>query len=325
MAMPLPSAASRDRAAAGTSRCWWPIRPLHFIDACRSAGNVPTQDALTGAVTCCTTWSSPSFDMAASWWVRRNAGVLYGSNPRTIPLPGGAHARGRLRGHRASIVASEMAQHLVRRPAAIDRRLVSLARGKDGELRALLPPETEAVLLLEFEEGSPAAAAARARDLIEHLSKREHHCSWNSLATDLEEIDRIWRLRESILPGLYGLRGGSAPIAFAEDVGVPRSQLARFLREVQELLKRHQVVASFLVHAGTGQIHTRPFLDLQRPEQVTQLFQVGDAVHQLALELGGTVSTQHGVGLGGHPGSSVNTRPLRCLPQDQDCSTPNRS
>jgi FAD/FMN-containing dehydrogenase/Fe-S oxidoreductase len=222
---------------------------------------------------------------------------------RTIPLPAGrAIALVGFDAIESAIVASETA--LAFGPAAcelIDRRLVSLARDKGGELRALLPSETEAVLLLEFEEDSAAAAAARARDLLEHLSRREHKCSWTSCATDLEEIDRLWRLRESILPGLYGLRGGSTPIAFAEDVAVPRDQLARFLHEVQELLKRHQVVASFLVHAGTGQVHTRPFLDLQRPEEAARLFQVGEAVHQLALELGGTVSTQHGVGLARTP------------------------
>jgi FAD/FMN-containing dehydrogenase/Fe-S oxidoreductase len=222
---------------------------------------------------------------------------------RTIPLPGGrAIALAGFDSLEAAIGVSEQA--LTFGPAAcelIDRRLVSLARGKGGELRALLPAEAEAVLLMEFEEDSPAIAAARARDLLEHLQRNEQRCTWISSANELDDIDRLWRLRESILPSLYGLRSGSPPVAFVEDIAVPRGQLAHFLHEVQELLKRHEVVASFLVHAGTGQVHTRPFLDLQRPEDVTRLFQVGDAIHHLALELGGTVSTQHGVGLSRTP------------------------
>ena len=222
---------------------------------------------------------------------------------QTIPLPGGrAIALAGFESLERAIQASDQA--LAFGPAAcelIDRRLVSLARGKGGELRALLPAEAEAVLLMEFEEETPAAAADRARALLEHLRGKEHDCTWTSAATDLGDIQRLWRLRESILPSLYGMRSGAPPVAFVEDIAVPREQLTHFLHEIQELLKRHEVVASFLIHAGTGQVHTRPFLDLQLPSDVTRLFQLGDAIHQLALELGGTVSTQHGVGLARTP------------------------
>jgi FAD/FMN-containing dehydrogenase/Fe-S oxidoreductase len=222
---------------------------------------------------------------------------------RTIPLSGGrAIALAGFDSLEQAIQASEHA--LAFGPSAcelIDRRLVSLARGKSGELLALLPAETEAVLLLEFEEESPAAATDRAKDLLAQLRRGQQRCSWTSCATSPEEIEQLWRLRESILPGLYGLRSGAPPVAFLEDIAVPRSELGRFLHHVQELLKHHEVVASFLIHAGTGQVHTRPFLDLQKADDVARLFQLGEAVHQLALTLGGTVSTQHGVGLARTP------------------------
>jgi FAD/FMN-containing dehydrogenase/Fe-S oxidoreductase len=222
---------------------------------------------------------------------------------QTIPLPGGrAIALAGFDSLEQAIHASDQA--LAFGPSAcelIDRRLVSLARGKSGELLALLPADTEAVLLLEFEEHSPAAAIATAKDLLTHLRRGPWRCSWTSCATSAAEIEQLWGMRESILPGLYGLRSGAPPVAFFEDIAVPRAELAHFLHDVQELLKRHEVVASFLIHAGTGQVHTRPFLDLQKPEDVARLFQVGEAVHQLALEMGGTVSTQHGVGLARTP------------------------
>ena len=222
---------------------------------------------------------------------------------RTIPLPGGRSlALAGFDALDAAIGASRRA--LAFQPSAcelIDRRLVSLARGKGGELRALLPAESEAVLLLEFEETSPAAAADRAKELIARLTQSGDRPAWTATLTEPTDIERVWQLRESIVPSLYGLRGGSAPIAFVEDVAVPLDQLGRFLHEVQETLKRYEVVASFLVHAGAGQVHTRPFLDMHRPEEAARLFQVGEAIHQLALEMGGTVSTQHGVGLARTP------------------------
>src|SRR6202011_1342499 len=95
--------------------------------------------------------------------------------------------------------------------------------------------------------------------------------------------------------------GGPPPLAFIEDVGVPVEELPVYLRRVQDILQRHETTASFLVHAATGQVHTRPFLDLRRPESVSKLWAIAEEVHSLALSLGGTVSTQHGTGLARTP------------------------
>ena len=74
-----------------------------------------------------------------------------------------------------------------------------------------------------------------------------------------------------------------------------------YLHRVQEILKRREITASFLVHAGSGQVHTRPFLDLERSADVSLLWAIAEEIHGLALELGGTVSTQHGTGLARTP------------------------
>src|SRR5439155_6312205 len=100
---------------------------------------------------------------------------------------------------------------------------------------------------------------------------------------------------------LYALRGGRQPIAFIEDVGVPPEELPTYLHRVQEVLQRHETMASFLVHAGAGQVHARPFLDLGRPNDVAKLWAIADEVYDVALELGGTISTQHGTGLARTP------------------------
>src|SRR5206468_2814483 len=90
-------------------------------------------------------------------------------------------------------------------------------------------------------------------------------------------------------------------VAVVEDVGVPPDRLADYLDGVQKVLQQHEASASFLIHAGTGQVHARPFLDLRRPEDVGKLHAIAEDVHALALELGGTVSSQHGVGIARTP------------------------
>src|SRR5262249_41232092 len=116
-----------------------------------------------------------------------------------------------------------------------------------------------------------------------------------------DEIDDLWRLRESALPSLYGLRGGPQPVAFIEDVAVPVEELSRYLLRVQDALQKPGTTASFLVHAAPGQVPTRPVPDLQRPEDVAKMWAIAEEVHALALELGGTVSSQHGTGLARTP------------------------
>ncbi len=222
---------------------------------------------------------------------------------RTIPLPAG---RGLvLLGFGSLDAALRAAQRtLPTGPAAcelLDRRLVTLARGRGAESAALVPSAAEAVLLVEYESDTPAGARTAALELAERFQRSERLALSAATAFEPEEIEHLWSLRATAMPGLYGMRGGPQPIAFVEDVGVPPEELAVFLRRVQEALKRHETIASFLIHAGSGQVHTRPFLDLQKPADVAKLWALAEEIHGVALELGGTVSSQHGTGLARTP------------------------
>src|SRR5207249_8221448 len=86
--------------------------------------------------------------------------------------------------------------------------------------------------------------------------------------------------------------------------------LPEFLTQTQNVLQRFELTASFLVHALTGQVHTRPLVDLDNPSDREKLWPVAEAVHALALSLGGTVSTQHGVGIARTPWVERQAGPL---------------
>jgi FAD/FMN-containing dehydrogenase/Fe-S oxidoreductase len=222
---------------------------------------------------------------------------------RTVPLPAGrALVLLGFPSLDAALRATQAA--LPTQPAAcelLDRRVLSLARGGDGAIANLIVPGAEAVLLIEYESESVAGARQSAIDLAELLERGERLALQARVALEPEEIDRFWGVREAALPSLYGLRGGAQPLAFIEDVGVPPEELPRYLHRVQEILQQHETTASFLIHAAAGQVHTRPFLDLRRPEDVARLRPLADAVYALALDLGGTISTQHGTGLARTP------------------------
>ena len=232
---------------------------------------------------------------------------------RTLPLPGGQaltllgfssleHAlRGAQLAHATGPAACEL----------LDRRLLSLAKGGDATRAAtLIPASVEAVLLVEYEADSPAEASRAAQGLVEQLRFGERLAIHALVASDQEEHAALWQLREVALPSLYGLRGGAQPVPLVEDVGVPLDALPEYLRRVQEILQQHQITASFLIHAGTGQVHTRPFLDLRQPDHVTRLWELAEQIHALAMDLGGTISTQHATGLARTPWVARQFGPL---------------
>ena len=232
---------------------------------------------------------------------------------RTIPLPGG---KAMLLVGFASLDGSLQAVQLTlpSRPSAcelIDRRLLSLARTSEAaKVAALVPPQAEAVLLVEYEADTPGEARNAVLELADRLYRHERLALEAVPAFEHDAIDRLWQLREVALPTLYSLRGGAQPLAFVEDVAVPLDNLHRYLHGVQEVLKQHETTASFLIHAGAGQVHTRPFIDLDRPEDIARLTAIAEAIHTLAIDLGGTVSTQHGTGLARTPWVARQYGPL---------------
>jgi FAD/FMN-containing dehydrogenase/Fe-S oxidoreductase len=232
---------------------------------------------------------------------------------RTIPLPGGrALALASFGSLDAAVRGAQWAART--KPSAcelLDRRLLALARG-DGAVAALVPAGAEAALLVEYESDGPAQARRLARDLAGRLRDEGLTVSAR-VAGGEEEVARFWRVRNSALPSLYALRGAEQPLAFVEDVGVPPEALGEYLHRVQEVLQEHETTASFLVHAAAGQVHMRPFLDLGRPEDAGRLWALADAVYEVALELGGTISAQHGTGLARTPWVGRQYGPLAAV------------
>ncbi len=227
-------------------------------------------------------------------------GVFTQATLRTIPLPAGQCVV------LLGFDRLDSALHVVTRAIdggavacdLLDRRLLALARAAAA---MPLPAAVEAALLVEYEAGSPAEARDRGLALVEAVQRIDRLSVHARVASEPEEIEQVFRLRESALPGLYGMRGRTQAVPCIEDVGVPPGILGAFLDGLQKVLQQHEATASFLVHAAAGQVHARPFLDLRRPEDVSRLRALAEDVHALVLELGGTVSTQHGTGIARTP------------------------
>jgi FAD/FMN-containing dehydrogenase/Fe-S oxidoreductase len=223
---------------------------------------------------------------------------------RTVPLPGGVCVA--LLGF-ATLDAAVRAGLDLRAWGPIscdllDRRLLSLTRGgAPGPSVGLIPPSVGAALLLTFEADTEREARERSWGAVESLREGHRLGVLAEPTCEPAEAARIRGVREASVAGLYALGRGPRPVAFIEDVGVPPELLPEFLTQAQDVLKRFELTGSFLVHTLTGQVHTRPLIDLDSPTDRAKLWPVAEAVHAAALALGGTVSTQHGTGIARTP------------------------
>ena len=121
------------------------------------------------------------------------------------------------------------------------------------------------------------------------------------VSEDEADFQLYWGLARRFVPTLYRLQGSTRPIPCVEDIAVPPAALPVFLRHLQDTLKRLQVTASLFGHAGHGQLHIRPFLDLSNPDDVGTMESLASELYEQVWLLGGTISGEHGDGLSRTP------------------------
>jgi FAD/FMN-containing dehydrogenase/Fe-S oxidoreductase len=179
----------------------------------------------------------------------------------------------------------------------LDRRILRLARDLDPRYRNAIPAEAEAVLLVEQQ-------AAEQREVIECLQlvalrwQRKRRLAFSfHLALSPDEYDAFRRLARRVSPTLYRVPGKERPVPFVEDIAVPPEVLPDFLLRLQKVLQAHQVTASVFAHAGHGQLHIRPFLDLGNPQHLQTMQALANDLYEEVLAVGGTISGEHGCGL----------------------------
>ncbi len=99
------------------------------------------------------------------------------------------------------------------------------------------------------------------------------------------------------MPLLSRRKGLKQPVPFIEDVSVDSLKLAEYLAGLQKIGDKYKVEMVYYGHAGDGEIHVRPLLDLSDPADVKKMTEIAEDVFALALSLGGSLSGEHADGL----------------------------
>jgi FAD/FMN-containing dehydrogenase/Fe-S oxidoreductase len=189
-------------------------------------------------------------------------------------------------------------------PAAcdlMDRRHLNLARENDVRYELLIPGEAEAVLLVEHHASTNGELQAKLDETVEIAQYKTGLAAAAHVSEDEADFQLFWGLARRFVPTLYRMQGSTRPVPCVEDIAVPPTALPVFLRHLQDVLKRLQVTASLFGHAGHGQLHIRPFLDLANPDDVGKMESLASELYEQVWLLGGTISGEHGDGLSRTP------------------------
>jgi glycolate oxidase len=153
-----------------------------------------------------------------------------------------------------------------------------------------LPRDAEAVLIVEVEGLNEHAEQAImcAREVCERNGAREV-----KLANDEAERQRLWKGRK----GAFGAMGALAPNYYVQDGVVPRSKLPEMMRRIAEISKEFNLRIANVFHAGDGNLHPNILFDMRTPGEIDRVIEAGAATLRACIELGGSITGEHGVGL----------------------------
>jgi glycolate oxidase len=174
-------------------------------------------------------------------------------------------------------------------PSALEMMDRVIAEAVEAAFHAGYPTEAAAVLLIE-QYGCPGDIAA-CEATIAAIAKAHDAVSWRAGRTQAER-DALWAGRK----GAVGATGRIAPNYYTQDVCVPRSKLPPALRTVEQTARDCGLIIGNVFHAGDGNLHPLILYDGRNRRQAAAVVEGGNAILQAAIDLGGTISGEHGVG-----------------------------
>ncbi|WP_191870612.1 FAD-binding oxidoreductase [Streptomyces filipinensis] len=151
-----------------------------------------------------------------------------------------------------------------------------------------LPETTEALLLAAFDTPHPAADLAAVGELCEAAGATQV-----VPADDAAESELLLQARRLSLTALEAVKGTT----MIDDVCVPRSRLGAMLEGVERIAAKYGLTIGVCAHAGDGNTHPTVCFDAQDADESRRARESFDEIMALGLELGGTITGEHGVGV----------------------------
>ena len=178
-----------------------------------------------------------------------------------------------------------------------DRRHLTLARSSEVAFDLIIPRWADACLLVEFAADTRREARRQLGVAVDRLQATPGLNVAVHRAEDDDDTRLAWRLSRNVVSTLHGVQGSTPAVPFIEDVVVPPKLLPEFLSGFQTAMKQTSVTAMLFGHAGHGELHIRPFVDVHDPEERARLEDFAEQLAGHVATLGGTIGGEQGLGL----------------------------
>jgi glycolate dehydrogenase FAD-linked subunit len=175
-------------------------------------------------------------------------------------------------------------------PAALEAMDEPIIRAVEAGVHAGYPTEAKAVLLIELD--GPAAEVEVQAGVVARICRDTGSLTMR-VARDDAERALLWKGRKEAA----GAFGRITHNYVLQDAVVPRSKLPIVMGQIQAIAARHGVVVANVFHAGDGNLHPMIAYDEQVPGEFARALEANEEILQACIELGGTVTGEHGVGL----------------------------
>lgn len=162
-------------------------------------------------------------------------------------------------------------------------------RAAEDFVHAGYPVDAEAILLCELDgaESDVEEDVARVSALLSDAGAAHIH-----IARDEAERQRLWAGRKNAFPAV----GRLSPDYYCMDGTIPRRELPHVLKRIAELSEEYELRVANVFHAGDGNMHPLILFDANVPEQMDRAEVLGGKILELCVEVGGTITGEHGVG-----------------------------
>ena len=168
-------------------------------------------------------------------------------------------------------------------------------RAVEEKFKKGLPVDAGAILITDV-DGNLDVEIDYQLDIIEKVFK-ENGCSKFQVAKDEKEASELWFARKNASQSItiYGSK------KLNEDITVPRSVLPKLLEEIDKVSKKYGIKIPCFGHTGDGNVHTNVMVDGSDPKQIEIGHKAIEEIFKITVELGGTLSGEHGIGLSKAP------------------------
>ena len=156
-------------------------------------------------------------------------------------------------------------------------------------------PEVEAILIAETDGHTREETQFQLNKVIE-IFKKNNAATVKEAATK-EEAEALWTARKSAYAVMSRINYSLA----VEDLSVPMSKVPNILKTISDLAKKYDLKIPTVGHAGDGNLHPTISYDSTNPDEVKRVEQASAELFEKVIELGGTLTGEHGIGLAKAP------------------------